>query len=424
MPRYTQFETIDDLSQFYTSEIVDAIRSDTDLNIDPTRETPPYRWLKSNYSGFVERLRREHNLSPGEFYDATDLPPDLPNNSSSWAWELDHDLTTTVLDEYITELEYDRGRASSTVQSRRSRLKTYAITYREVHNTADLLAPLREKENEPTEIQRVKEVFRRLDSKLGTLASKRKYVSVVKAWYLYLEETGRAVYNPAANILKRMGWDREPHYDHPAFSRENVDTMLSIANTDEQYLLLTLVGWGLRPVEACELHRDQLILDPPEGEGDIPYVEFKAGERKNARRTRNTVEILVGVDAIRDRINTLNQGSNWSGYLFPSPESNENPITTETARRWFRSMGERADIEIGGNSPKPKMGRRTWYRLYRQQQPEIEAGTQAVAHSQGSEDATVSEQNYLDERTRREARATAMRELVQKEFAEIFDQYL
>jgi hypothetical protein len=70
------------------------------------------------------------------------------------------------------------------------------------------------------------------------------------------------------------------------------------------------------------------------------------------------------------------------------------------------------------------MGRRTWYRLYRQQRPAIDAGTAAVADAQGSRDAGVSERNYLDERTRREARADAMRELVRAELADIFESAL
>ncbi|MFD1589496.1 integrase [Halorientalis brevis] len=421
MAKYAQFSDVDDFASFYRDEIVPAIDADPDADIDPRRETPSYRWLKQHYSGFVERLRREYDLSPGEFYDAVDLPPESGADDES-PWGIAHQPTITVLDEYIHELEHDRGRAATTVGPRRSRLKTYVTTYSDVHGADDLLSPLLDEQQKPDEIQRAKEVFRVLDDELGTLGSKRKYVSVVKNWYTFLEETGRAVYNPAANLLKRFGWDEEPRYDHPALSPSDLDEMLAVATDDERFLLLALAGWGLRPVEACELHVDQLVLDPPEGEGDVPYIEFQAGERKNARRTRNTVELLVGVAAIRDRIRSLRDGD-WAGYLFPSPER-DGPISTQTARRWVRDVGDRASVTIDGGAPKPKMGRRTWYRLYRQQRPQIEAGTAAVADAQGSTDAGVSERNYLDERTRREARAAAMRDLVQDDLAAIFDAYL
>lgn len=196
---------------------------------------------------------------------------------------------------------------------------------------------------------------------------------------------------------------------------------LQPVTTTSVFLLLALAGWGLRPVEACELHVTQVVLDPDEG--NVPYLEFEAGQRKNARRTRNTVELLVGVDAIHDRIDTLAQDEDWTGYLLPG-QSFQRPMSTETARRWFRYLGERADVRIAGGPPLPKMGRRTWYHLYRQQRPTIEAGTAAVAASQGSRDASVSERNYLDERTRRQARADAMRDLVQEELADIFDEHL
>jgi len=416
MTSYAAFDSLAEFASFYRKEIGPAMAADEELSVDPDRETPPYAWLKANYSGFVERLRHDYGLSPGEFYDEVGLPPDGGETDS---WELAHEPTTAALEGYITELARDRDRAESTVDSRRARLRTYVTTYRDTHDRDDLLSPLLDESAKPDEIARTKAVFRILDDRLGTLASKRKYVSAVQNWYTYLEETGRATYNPARNLTRRFGWDRRPVYDHPALSTAELDALLSVADADERFLLLFLAGWGLRPVEACQLHVDQLVLDPPED--DTPHVTFAAGERKNARRTRNSVAILVGVDAVRARIDRL-QASDWSGHLLPSPEGG--PITTQTARRWLRELGDRADVTVDGDPPKPKMGRRTWYRLYRAQRPSITADTAAVADAQGSSDPSVSERNYLDERTRREARADAMADLVRQELASVFDEYL
>jgi integrase len=418
MPRYAQYDTLAEFATLYRTEIVPAIRDDDSLDVDPDSETPPYRWLKGNFSGFVARLRRDFDCSPGEFYETVGIPSESPDDGGTWG--IDHRPTVAALDGYVEELERDRGRASSTVASRRSRLRTYVRTYRAVHETGDLLSALQTETDKPAEIARARDVFRVLDDELGTLGSKRKYVSGVANWYTFLEETGRALYNPAANLLQRFGWDEQPVYDHPALSRTDVDAMLAHADADEWFLLLALVGWGLRPVEACELHVDQIVIEPPDGEGSIPYVEFEPGERKNARRTRNTVELLVGLDPLRTRCARVRADGETGGYLLPSPAESGAPITTQTARRWVRSLGERAGVEVAGDRPTPKMGRRTWYRLYRQQRPEIEAGTAAVAASQGSRDADVSERSYLDERTRRQARADAMRELVRRELASLF----
>lgn len=419
MPNYARFDGLDDFKTFYRTEIMPALRADPDINVNPACETPTYRWLKSNYSGFVERLRRDHGLSPGNFYDTVDLPPNT--NGEEGSWEIFHEPTVQALEDYLEELDRDRGRAATTVGPRRSRLNTYVTTYRDVTNTDDLLTPLLDETAKPDEIARVRDTFRALDERLGTLASKKKYVSAVANWYTFLEEMGRSLYNPAENLLNRFGWDETPIYDHPALSREDLDALLSVATADERFLLLALAGWGLRPVEACELHVDQLVLNPDQG--DVPYIAFEAGERKNARRTRNTVEVLVGSDAIYDRVDTLKSDDNWTGYLLPGQSIGQS-MSTQTARRWLRDLGERANVRVDGSHPLPKMGRRTWYRLYRQQRPSIEAGTAAVAASQGSRDASVSERNYLDERTRRQARADAMRDLVQAELAELFEAHL
>lgn len=416
---YTRFDGLDDFADFYRTDIIPALRADPDIDVNPDCETPTYHWLKANYSGFVARLRRDYELSPGQFYDTVGLPPDTDDEDGSW--EICHEPTVQALEDYLEELDRDRGRAATTVGPRRSRLNTYVTTYRDVHDTNDLLTPLLDETAKPDEIARVRDTFRVLDETLGTLASKKKYVSAVANWYTFLEEMGRSLYNPAENLLNRFGWDETPIYDHPALSREDLDALLSVATADERFLLLALAGWGLRPVEACELHIDQLTLEPDQG--DVPYIAFEAGERKNARRTRNTVEVLVGIDAIHERVDMLADDAAWTGYLLPG-QSIGQPMSTQTARRWLRDLGERANVRVDGSHPLPKMGRRTWYRLYRQQRPSIEAGTAAVAASQGSRDASVSERNYLDERTRRQARADAMRELVQAELAELFDIHL
>jgi site-specific recombinase XerD len=432
MPRYAHFEDLGDFADCYREEVAPAMRADPEAP-DPDTDTPTYAWLKSNFSGFVERLRRDHDCSPGDFYDAVGLPPASgdgsdagddatdSDDSAGTDWGLAHIPTVRALDDYLEELRRDRGRAETTVGPRRSRLRTYVTTYRAVNETDDLLSPLLDESHRPDEIARVRDTFRVLDDELGTLASKKKYVSAVSNWYTFCVEMGRAVYNPAENLTRRFGWDETPIYDHPALSPADIEALLAVADDAQRFLLLALAGWGLRPVEACELHVDQLVLSPEAG--SVPYVEFAPGERKNARRTRNTVELLVGVEATERRIADLSERAGWTGYLLPG-QSIDRPISTATARRWLRTLGETADVRIDGSHPLPKMGRRTWYRLYRQQRPAIDAGTAAVADAQGSRDTSVSERNYLDEHTRREARADAMRELVQQELADIFESSL
>lgn len=134
MPSYAQFDDLDDFETFYREEIAPALRDDPEIDADPERETPTYAWLKRNYSGFVERLRRDHDLSPGDFYDAVDLPPSEEDRDDESDWGIDHEPTVRALEDYLEELERDRGRAETTVGPRRSRLRTYVTTYREAND--------------------------------------------------------------------------------------------------------------------------------------------------------------------------------------------------------------------------------------------------------------------------------------------------
>lgn len=178
MPNYARFDDLDDFGTFYREKIAQALRGDSDIDTDPDRKTPTYACLNSNFSGFVERLRRDHDLSPGEFYDAVDLPPN-PDESGN-GWGIGHEPTIQGLEDYLEELERDRGRAETTVGPRRSRLNTCVSTYQDVNETGDLLTPLLDETAKPDEIARVRDAFRILDEELGTLASKKKYVSAVK----------------------------------------------------------------------------------------------------------------------------------------------------------------------------------------------------------------------------------------------------
>jgi len=161
MSHYARFDGLDDFETYYCKEIAPALRADPDDDTDPGSETPTYAWLKSNFSGFVERLRRDHDLSPGDFYDAVGLPPN-PDDTDD-AWGLCHEPTIRGLEDYLEELERDRGRAETTVGPRRSRLKTYVTTYQEVNETGDLLTPLLDETAKPDEIARVRDTFRVLD---------------------------------------------------------------------------------------------------------------------------------------------------------------------------------------------------------------------------------------------------------------------
>lgn len=386
----------DDLETFYWQEIAVEMRAD---GLDPATETPPYQWLvEHGYSGFIDYLKREFDATPGEFYENCDLPPEATDGY----WGLGHDPTRTALESYVEELGRRRDHPETTVAPIRSRLKKYASLYADVNETDDLLSALLREDERPEEIDRALAVFDVLDRALGTTASKFKYLEDTRRWYRWLVDVGRAAYNPLDRMEKRFGWNR-PEWDNPALSRADVRSLSRTAETpDERFLVVGLAGWGLRPSELCSLRADQLVLAPEDG---VPYVEFEEGERKNGP---GTVSLLVGLDALEARLDRFDADSS-DGYLLPSSTSASGHLTTDTARRQFAGLAERANVTVAGETPTPKHGRRFWYSLYGDAVREVAERFADVAEEQGSASARVVLDNYLSEAERRKHRREAMR---------------
>jgi len=399
----------DDCKAFYHEEIAREMRSD---GLDPERETPTYAWLSEHYRGFVAHLSRNFDLSPGQFYDEIGVPPKTEADS---AFDfIEHDATREALESYIIELRERQGRAESTVATRRSILRRYVQTYREVNDTDDLLSPLHSERDSSTEKARVADTFdrlRRLDDTLNTHASRLKYVQEVRQFYQHRVDFGNADYDPTARLERRFGWDSTPEWDNPALDADQIEALYHAADTSVDLLLVIGVcGWGLRPSEVCAVHRRQLTLSPDEDdpEGSDPYIEFGEDDRKNGP---GTVALLVGTDELRRRIGDLQAeyGHEWNGYLFPSSSSQTGHIATETARRHFRDLAQEACVTVNGETPTPKMGRRYWYTAYGAAVKRVAERFEDIAEEQGSKSADVVLSNYLSNQEQRRHRRDEMR---------------
>jgi integrase len=419
MTRWTDYD-LDDLTVFYRTEIRPAYDAD--------RDHPTYNWLRENgYAGLIDYLRREFDRSMGEFYDyveATDATDPDERRDDTGYWPVDHDRTVEELDRYVEELRERRGRAASTVASRRSRLKLYVAHYVDRHGREDLLEPLRDEREKPAEMDRTARVFDVLDDELGSLASKKKAVSDVRAWYDHLVTYRGALYNPITGMEARQGWDHAPEYDHPALDRADVRALLDATeDRRERLLVCALAGWGLRPSEVAALRVDQFVLE----EAAVPYLRFGAGERKNGP---GTVSLLVGQGLLADRVDTLSNGegegesegeSEDEGegeveYLFPSTSSASGHRTPETVRAWFGRLADRAGVTVDGETPTPKVARRFWYRLYTDAVADVADRVGDVAAEQGSTDPTVVVENYLSETEVRRLRRQTMAEELERTF--------
>jgi integrase len=392
-----------DVDAYYRDEIAVEMRAD---GLDPDRETPTYRWLMDHgYGGLVSYLRREFDLSPGEWFDEMDEPP---VDTGYWA-AVDDDATRECLQSYVDELADLRGHPDTTVSAIRSRLRKYALLYEETTDAA-VVAGLEDVDERVAEIDRCLSTFQVLVRQLSTPASRHKYLGDVRRFYQWVIDTGRAAYNPVERFERRLNLDA-PDWDNPTLARDDVALLADVADSrTDRLVVVGLCGWGLRPSELCALRLDQVVF----GEDDVPYIDFPEGSRKNGP---GTVSILVGRDVLDARIDALASDDDWTGYLFPSSRSASGHRGTGWVRDHFGSLADRAGVTVDGETPTPKMGRRWWYAQYTEAWSELLDRIGAVAAEQGSASAEVVAQNYLSEERRRSLR----REAMQDEIVPVFE---
>ncbi|AEH39521.1 tyrosine-type recombinase/integrase [Halopiger xanaduensis] len=395
-------KSLEDLRSFWNKEIEpDLRRAGVDLD-----ERPSYQdLLEVGYGGLQDALREQHDMTLGEFLESVGYFEADPEDS--YPWGIDAETTVDELESYVRTLDRRRNLAESTVETKRSRLATYARCYRDVHGRADLVARLDDLEYRAEEIERVLAVFDELDRDLESDGSKLRYLGDVSQFYEHLQRRGKAAYNPAENIDMEYDWDRsEP--DNPTLTSAQVRRLYEATQSpDEELLVIALCGWGLRRNEVAGLHVSQLVL-----EGDDPHIYFE--ERKNGP---GTVALIYGRETLADRIDALGSTDReWSGYLFPSRQADSGHVVGETIQARFKRIAERAGVRVRGETPTSKMGRRFWYTTYLESQKQLLENLDAIAEDQGSSDASVVLKNYLSEAERRQYRREYMREKLAEAF--------
>ena len=395
--------SLEELQQYWNAHVeLDLERNGVGLESRPT-----YREITdAGYSGIAYALREHHGLTLTEFLATVGY--DDCESSDGYSWGIDDDPTIDALEAFLRRVE--RKWAQSTADSKRYRLATYVRLYDTVHGTAAIVDRVMDGENQYDELPRVEAVLDELDDDLESDASKRRYLSDIRQFYDHLENRHGAKFNPGANVDHAEIWDTEGETDNPALSSEQIGALYDAAETpDEQLLILALCGWGLRRSEVASLHSSQLVL-----EGDDPHITF-GEERKNGP---GTVALIYGVSVLLDRIETLEDRDELTGYLFPSKRSSSGHITGETVQARFKRLADRAGVRVYGDEPTSKMGRRFWYTTYNAAIDELLNNLGTIAAEQGSADPSVVLKNYLSESERRKYRREYMRDRLVEAFGQ------
>lgn len=395
--------SLEELQKTWNTEVEpDLERDDVDLNDRPTYQEV----AEAGYGGIAYALREHHDMTLTEFLETVGYASS--DTDDAYEWGIDDETTIDALEAFLRRVE--RKRAETTVDSKRYRLATYVRLYKTVHGTAAIVDRVLDEANEYDELRRVEAVLYELDDELNSPASKLRYLSDIRQFYDHLETRHGGEFNPTENVDHTEIWKQRlnDEKDNPALSSDQVGRLYDTAESlDERLLVLALCAWGLRRNEVASLHVSQLVL-----EGDDPHIVFD--ERKNGP---GTVALIYGESELADQVDALgNDNRDWNGYLFPSQKSSSGHITGETIQARFKRLAKRADVQVRGEWPTSKMGRRFWYTTYNQAMSELLDNLDVIAGEQGSSDASIVLKNYLSEAERRKYRREFMRDRLVESF--------
>ncbi|WP_254810721.1 site-specific integrase [Natronosalvus amylolyticus] len=393
--------SLEELQEYWNAHIELELERE---GFDPERKPTYEEITEAGYSGISYALREHHNMTLSQFLATVGY---ADPSSDAYTWGIGDETTIEELESYVRTIDRRRGLAKSTVDTKRARLAQFARVYADIHGQADLVERVGDGANRQEEIQRLLAVFDEFHRDLESDASKLKYYGDVNQFYDHLERRAKGAFNPVSGIKAEYNWQRGDPNNQPLTTRQ-VRRLYEVADDPaEKILVLGLCAWGLRRNEVASLHHSQLVL-----ETDDPHIAFE--NRKNGP---GTVALLYGVDELVDRIDWLGgRDRDWNGYVFPSRASQSGHIIGGTVQSRFQNLADRADVQVGGELPTSKMGRRFWYTTYLKAQKQLLESLDVIAGEQGSSDPSVVLNNYLSEAERRKYRREFMRERLSDAF--------
>jgi len=381
-----------ELADAYEAVIVPARRRD---GYD-TDDRPSYEWLSNHgFRSLTYTLREHHDTTLAVWWD--EYIGD--ESEDGYEWTVEDERTRESMQDYLDAKQADRDAWSeSTRDTIRTRLNTYARSYRAKHGTDALVAEVDDRGGDVDEtaaVDRCRDTFRWMRAEYADRTIARVH-DAVRGWYSWLDARAVAAVNPTNGADDWFNWDRSGGGDPVALKDQHVRSLWqAAATTRERMLVVALCAWGLRSNEVASLHADQLVLD------GSPRVEFD--ERKNGP---STVAVVFGEDVARDRMAAT------AGYLFPSNRSRTGHISRSTVASRFHDLADRAGVpgSIDGESRKPHMARRFWYDAYSATVEDLLDHVGDIADEQGSASARVVLDDYLSDDRRRELRREFMTE--------------
>jgi hypothetical protein len=241
-------------------------------------------------------------------------------------------------------------------------------------------------------VRRAKHLMQALKTEFENSQTRSNYITTFRDFLHDSYEDGYVEHEPITPLVDRFGWTGTT--SNPGFvaTTDLVRAYFEACETRvEQFLILALAGYGVRPSSICgDEDRDAFVLDT-----EVPHMTFSDARKNGPGR----MPLVIGVEFVRSYFETLEQDPSYNGAILPSDQSADGARSTQWVRDKIAAIGERTDATLpNGDKPTPKHFRQFWYTRFIETYSEWLDRADDVASIRGASSGRVAAEAYFGDR--------------------------
>ncbi|WP_244210015.1 hypothetical protein [Haloarcula quadrata] len=349
--------------------------------LDPTQK-PTHEWLREN--GYRQFLRRARELG---YTPDTFLLEECGFDERHKEWPCSDGELIRRLEDWLAYHEDVGERLNSTsIGDARTHLRRIMELSEQCIGTGNLLKYGRGEQT--VCVRRAKHLMRALKTEFENSQTRSNYITTFRDFLHDSYKDGYVEHEPITALVDRSGWTETTNGPGFAATTDLVKAYFEACETRvEQFLILALAGYGVRPSSICgDEDRDAFVLD-----AEVPHMTF-SDARKNGP---GQMPLVIGVDFVRSYFETLEQDPSYDGTILPSDRSADGARSAQWVRDKIAAIGERTDATLpNGNKPTPKHFRQFWYTCFIETYSEWLDRADDVASMRGASSGQVAAEAY------------------------------